>query len=125
MFTATARKNSANAAIDRAVRQAFDSSEASQPDTRDAFERLLLQVRRSGLLRHATEEAGPEKDCGTIVAEPLSLATYHQEWIRPVGAWEPAEVNPMPQLASLAGHLLAKYPVPAFLTSSVARRPNP
>ncbi|AGA28826.1 PcfJ domain-containing protein [Singulisphaera acidiphila] len=118
MLTATARKNSANAAIDRAVREALGTVEACHLRTRSAFERLLRHVRRSSLLHHATVGGrSGRKGCNAVVAGLLSLATYRKEWIRPIESWEPVGINPLPQFSSLAGHLLAAYPVPAFMTS--------
>jgi PcfJ-like protein len=117
MLTATARKNSANASIDRTVRDALAAA-GKNGRTRTTFERLLRHVRRSDLVR-------PDRNGGRsgakgrdeIISGLLALATQHREWLRPVEAWEPTGINPLPQFSSLAGHLLAAYPVPAFLTS--------
>jgi hypothetical protein len=110
------RKAGAKATVDRTVRDALDA--APCPDTRSAFERLLRQVRRSALLRTAPQVGGSSvAGHGEVVAGLLALADFHADWLRPVEAWEPAGSNPLPQFASLARHLLAAYPVPAFLTS--------
>jgi PcfJ-like protein len=117
MSTATARKNAANAAIDRTVRDALAAA-GRNGRTRTAFERLLRHVRRSDLVR--PDRNGGRSDAkgrDEIISGLLALATYHREWLRPVEAWEPTGNNPLPQFSSLAGHLLAAYPVPAFLTS--------
>ncbi|HYV39288.1 MAG TPA: PcfJ domain-containing protein [Gemmataceae bacterium] len=47
----------------------------------------------------------------------LNLALHHADWLRPVEHWAAPRMNSLPQFASLAHHLLAKYPVPAFMTS--------
>lgn len=110
------RKAAAKAAVDRTVRDALDA--APRPDTRSAFERLLRQVRRSVLLRTAPQVGnGGVATHREVVAGLLALADFHEDWLRPVDAWEPVGSNPLPQFASLARHLLAAYPVPAFLSS--------
>jgi hypothetical protein len=53
--------------------------------------------------------------CGEIIAGLLSLSAF--DWLRQVEDWEPAGDNPLPRFTSLARHLLAAYPVPAFMTS--------
>lgn len=44
----------------------------------------------------------------------LSLASFHRRWLRPIDAWEPTRENLRHQVTTLARHLLAVYPVPAF-----------
>jgi hypothetical protein len=81
-----------------------------------AYERLLGQVRsRAGLL-HPSDRAGDNRT--GFNAGLLALALYHGDWLRPVEAWQAGPQNPWPQFASLAQHLLARYPVPAFMTSA-------
>jgi hypothetical protein len=118
MLTISARKHFAGAAIDRAIRNALDTVAGNHFATRAAFDRLLRQARRFELLRPA--RVGGRIECeryGEVVDGLLSLATYYEEWIRPVETWNPEANNPRPQLASLARHLLAAFPVPAFMTS--------
>ncbi len=118
MVTTSARKNMVKAAIDGAVRDAIGTVAGQHLRTRAAFERLLRHTRHSNLLGPASFGGRfVAKGCGEIVAVLLSLAIYHEEWIHSVEAWEPAVVNPLPQFSSLASHLLAAYPVPAFMTS--------
>ncbi len=118
MLTISARKQFAGAVIDRAVRDALCTVAANHFATRDAFNRLLRQVRRFELLRPARVGGLVGRECyGRVVDGLLSLATYHEEWIRPVETWNPEVNNPRPQFASLARHLLAAFPVPAFMTS--------
>jgi PcfJ-like protein len=123
MLTISARKHFAGAVIDRAVRDALDTVAGNHFATRAAFDRLLRQVRRFELLRPARVGGRIECECyGELVDALLSLAMYHEEWIRPVEAWHPEENNPRPQFASLARHLLAAFPVPAFMTSVWLKR---
>jgi PcfJ-like protein len=118
MLTISARKNWAGAAIDRAVRDALGSVAGCHLPTRAAFELLLRRARRSNVLRPPRSGGRfVTKGYGEVVVGLLSLATHHKEWLRPVEAWDPAGDNPLPQFSSLARHLLATYPVPAFMTS--------
>lgn len=45
----------------------------------------------------------------------MALAQHWRSWIRPVEDWAPRTHNTRRQFASLARHLLAEYPVPAFM----------
>ncbi|WP_435018210.1 PcfJ domain-containing protein [Tundrisphaera sp. TA3] len=117
MPTTPSRRNSANAAIDRAIRDAFATIPAHDSATSTAFRRLLQQARRSDLLRAGPGGGRPgEEGRGAFVAGLRSLADF--DWIRPAEDWEPAGSGPLPRFASLAGHLLAAYPVPAFMASA-------
>jgi hypothetical protein len=60
----------------------------------------------------------------TLVGGLLELAKFHSDWIRPVTAWRPASHNVHRQFASLARHLLARYPIPHFLDSAWFRGPS-
>lgn len=113
------RKNAAKAAIDRTVRDALATIVGWSSDTTIAFERLLRQVRhRSNLLRPPGVVSRHDlSSYDGVLAGLLSLATVHEDWVRPIEDWEPAGGNPLPQFASLAWHLLAAYPVPIFMTS--------
>jgi hypothetical protein len=118
MLTISARKRFARAAIDGAIYIALDTIEESDSATRAAFDRLLRHARQFELLRAVL--AGGRIDCEryTAVVDGLRrLATYHETWIRPVETWHPQVNNPWPQFASLVRHLLAAFPVPAFMTS--------
>lgn len=118
------RKHSAKAAIDRAVRDAFAAIPGHHAATTAAFQRLLRHVRgRSGLLHPPGGASRHElKGYDDVLAGLLSLATF--DWLRPVEEWEPAGDNPLPQFSSLARHLLAAYPVPAFMTSAWFKGPD-
>jgi hypothetical protein len=113
------RKDAAKADIDLIVHNAFGIVTGWHDGPKAAFGRLLRHVRhRSDLLR-------PARACGRydpkgyadVLAGLLALAAFHPEWLRPVEGWVPTGENPLPQFSSLARHLLATYPVPAFMTS--------
>lgn len=46
------------------------------------------------------------------------LVTHSCSWIHPLAMWTPKTHNTARQFASLARHLLARYPVPAFMDSA-------
>src|SRR3954469_12909919 len=80
-----------------------------------AYMRLLWQVQsRTGLL-HSTGRAGDLRT--PLNAGLLALALHHADWVRPVETWSPEAENIWPLFTSLAHHLLARYPVPPFMTS--------
>lgn len=45
----------------------------------------------------------------------ISFVAHYSKWIRPFADWQPGTRNADRQFASLARHLFAKYPVPAFM----------
>jgi hypothetical protein len=111
------RLAAAKAEIDRAVHRALD---ASRGRTRKALLRLIGHVRaRSGLLRPSGPggriDARPSR---RVVAGLVALADRRGWWLRPVEDWRPPAGNLLPQFADLARHLIARYPVPAFMTSA-------
>lgn len=113
------RKEAAKADLDRIIHNALGLVADRDDETEAAFGRLLRQVRhRSDLLRPPKAEGryDPVAYAG-VLSGLLSLASFHPRWLRPVETWEPVEANPRPQFSSLARHLLAAYPVPAFLAS--------
>jgi hypothetical protein len=102
----------------RAVWRALRSDQESQ-STRVAFHDLLQHASGcSGLLsgQTAVEHYGPRAG-NTFVDGMLALARHGENWMRPVAAWKPRTHNIRRQFASLARHLLAEWPVPAFLDS--------
>lgn len=116
MSSNSRRKYATKVAIERAVRDALAAVPDHHTATRADFHRLLRHVHRSDLLRAASFGGrSGAVGCGEIVAGLVSLANF--DWLRPVEDWEPTGVNPMPRFSSLASHLLAAYPVPAFMTS--------
>lgn len=81
-----------------------------------AYERLLWHVQTRSYLLHPSDRVGDNRI--GFNAGLMSLSLYHGDWLRPVEAWHPVEQNPWPQFNSLAQHLLARCPVPAFMTSA-------
>ncbi len=67
-------------------------------------------------------EEYPHDPHNTFVGGLASLATHHAAWLRPLEDWKPDSKNARRQFGSLARHLLAKYPVPAFFDSVWFRR---
>ncbi len=80
-----------------------------------AYERLLRHVQSRTTWLHPSDRAGDNRNL--LNAGLLALALHHAGWLRPVQMWSPAGQNAWPQFTSLAHHLLALYPVPAFMTS--------
>jgi hypothetical protein len=119
MLTYSSRRIAASAAIERAVWKVRVSVADREPETMAAFERLLYHIRRrSSLLRWSRSGGRLEaKGFDEVVCALLALATHHEDWLRPVESWERVGDNTIPQFSSLARHLLADYPVPAFMTS--------
>ena len=80
-----------------------------------AYERLLRQVQARTDLLHPSDRAGDSRN--PLNAGLLALALHHADWLRPAEAWLPSRQHAWPLFTSLAHHLLARYPVPAFMTS--------
>ncbi|HZZ78008.1 MAG TPA: PcfJ domain-containing protein [Gemmataceae bacterium] len=88
---------------------------ARHRDALPAYERLLWHVQAYTNLLHPSDRA---KDNRAIVnAGLLDLALHHGDWIRNIELWHPARQNVWPLFSSLAQHLLARCPVPRFMTS--------
>jgi hypothetical protein len=81
-----------------------------------AYERLLWHVQTRSNLLHPSDRAGDSRNA--FNAGLLALALYHGDWLRPIETWRPMGQNRWPLFTSLAQHLLARYPVPAFMTSA-------
>jgi hypothetical protein len=86
----------------------------TRPDIQDAFLGLLA-------VAHARSDLGqvaPGRDGALPYLDALvNLARYHWEATRDPYAWPGASGHPLAIVHSLAGHLLADYPVPRFLAS--------
>jgi hypothetical protein len=80
-----------------------------------AYERLLGCVQTRTTWLRPSGRARDYRNC--FNAALLALALHHADWLRPVETWLPASRKIWPQLTALAHHLLARYPVPAFMTS--------
>jgi hypothetical protein len=80
-----------------------------------AYERLLWQVQTRTRLLHPS---GRARDYRTGLNAGLwAMALHHADWLRPVETWCPPRQSAWPLCTSLAHHLFALYPVPAFMTS--------
>lgn len=85
-----------------------------------AFRQLLMHVESSTSLlnsRPALSQFG-QQEGNTYIHALLGLARHASQWIRPLAVWTPRTHNVRRQFASLAAHLLSKYPVPSFLNSA-------
>ena len=106
------------------ISAAFASLEG---DARDAFLRLLLHVQEHADLfctGPVIRQLGTQP--GNTFIDGLSvLAKHHQSWLHPVKQWKVQTHNSRRQFSSLARHLLAKYPMPAFLDSVWFRGETP
>jgi hypothetical protein len=118
MGTLSARKQLAKASIDRAIKAAFCTGPGRHIRIRESFERLLWLVRRRSVLLSPPCTGGRIDTSGhcDVVVGLLALAIYNRQWLRDADLWEPSLGSERAQFDSLVHHLLAKYPVPAFLT---------
>jgi len=71
----------------------------------------LVQARGTLLSRRGTAR-GPD-----VCAGLAALATHARDWLRPVCEWRRQHASPWVQFASLAEHLLARFPMPRFMAS--------
>jgi len=114
MWRTTQRRAAIDHAIHEAIRVARTHSRTSR-----AFEHLLQHVRGRTTLLRPPRVGGRFERAGIrqIIAGLLAMASHHSDWLRPVEDWTPTGDSPRPQFGSLALHLFARYPVPAFMTS--------
>lgn len=80
-----------------------------------AYERLLWHAQTRTSLLHPSDRAADNRKL--FHAGLLDMALHHADWLRPVETWCPLKQNDWPLFTSLARHLFARYPVPAFMTS--------
>jgi hypothetical protein len=80
-----------------------------------AYERLLSHVQGRTTLLRPSRHRGDH--CTALNAGLLALALHHADWLRPLESWEPDQQSAWMQFASLAHHLFAWYPVPAFMNA--------
>jgi hypothetical protein len=102
----------------KAVCRACKSAQESRR-TRFAFQELLQHVSMCSDLvssQPAIASFGLHVD-NTFVDGLLALARHSRNWIRAVADWKPRTHNCRRQFASLARHLFAEWPVPAFMDS--------
>lgn len=119
MVTLTARKNAAKAAIDCAIKAALRSIPGHNSHARRTFERMLHIVRRRSTLLSPALSGGKLETNGlrAVIGGLLALASQTRYWRRELDEWVPDSGGEQAQFASLARHLVAIYPVPAFMTS--------
>ncbi len=87
---------------------------------RAALRRLVEIVERRAKLLLAEASFGDESY--PLVDGLTALCRRHRDWIRAPGDWRPRTHNARRQFASLARHLMARYPVPAFMDAAWLRR---
>lgn len=102
----------------RAVCRAWKSIEDSRC-MRTAYQRLLEHVIACSDLVSAQPVVSQfgRQPGNTFVAALLALACHSRAWLRPVSDWRPQTHNSRRQFASLARHLFAEWPIPAFMDS--------
>ena len=98
----------------KAVCRACKSAQESR-QTRLAFHDLLHHVSGRSDLVSGQPVVGQVGN--TYVDGLLALARHDRGWIRPVADWTPQTHNSRRQFSSLARHLFAEWPVPAFMDS--------
>src|SRR5262249_6285313 len=76
---------------------------------------------RTSLL-HPSDRAGDNRTLFNLGL--LDLALHHTDWLRPIESWCPARQSPWLVFTSLVQHLLARYPVPPFMTSVWFEQPH-
>jgi hypothetical protein len=87
--------------------------------TRQAFRELLLHAGKYAdlaSLHPVIPEFGRQVG-NTFLGGLLALAGHADHWVRSVGDWRPKTHNSRRQFSALARHLVAHWPVPAFMDS--------
>jgi hypothetical protein len=106
---------------------ALAAAAATTPPVHAALLRLLLHVEKRADLLHldpAIGVLGPQ--AGNSYLEALAaLARHEHTWLRPPEEWAPESRSRRRQFGSLARHLLARYPVPAFMDAAWFRGDSP
>lgn len=89
-------------------------------EERAALQRLAeVAARRARLLLAEVNHGG---ETYPLVDGLMALARRHRRWIRRPAAWRPRSHNAKRQFAGLVRHVVASYPVPAFLDAAWLRR---
>ncbi len=78
-----------------------------------AYDALLSAVQRRGTLLARRCLSAPDFHAGLA-----ALARHASDWMRPIETWSAAEESPWRRFASLAEHLLARFPMPRFMASA-------
>lgn len=88
---------------------------AAVPAAGDAFLELVHAVRgRTAILARRKVVRDPPDVDRALAA----MALHRDDWLRPLATWDPPAGSAWPVLASLAEHLLARYPMARFLASA-------
>ena len=90
------------------------------PDTRPAFERLVLHTERHSRFfrpKPMVKRWGNGM-ANTCIAGLEQLARHHRDWCRPIEGWRPVDFKQRFQFSSLARYLLAEYDVPLVMDSA-------
>jgi hypothetical protein len=108
--------------LDASIHRAREAL-AACPMHLDAYDRLIRTVQaRSILLARRTRRPMPPLDLDRGL---FQLAMHSADWVRPVEDWSAPDASPWTQFASLAAHLVARYPVPRFMASAWLAKPEP
>jgi PcfJ-like protein len=118
MLTSRSIRETNKRFLDEAIHAAFRLAQSHNGVT-PALERLLFHVYRHNDLLRARRKCGNvgDKDTCPFIRALLALALHHSDWLRLVETWTPRGATTWPKFTSLARHLFAKYPIPAFMTS--------
>lgn len=102
----------------REICRAYEASTSCRRTKRALLELLLHVGKCSELLAvHPVIPQFGHMPGNTFIGGLLALARFSQNWIRPLADWKPTTHNSRRQFSSLARHLLAEWPVPAFMDS--------
>lgn len=118
IFNGELDENDVTQAHLKVVCRAYKSAQESRR-TRYAFRELLQHVGLCSDLVSSQRAIGQYgwQLGNTFVDGLLALARHSRNWIRPVADWKPQTHNTRRQFSSLARHLFAEWPVPAFMDS--------
>lgn len=105
--------------IDAAIKAALEEL-ADNRQRQEAFLELLSCVRSRTVLLKPIPRHGTQGWVGPVflINRLKNLATRQSHWIRPIDSWRPPKYNLRPVFRALAHHLLAYYPMPAFMDSA-------
>jgi hypothetical protein len=119
MSRSTSSREAAKRRLDASIHQSR-APLAVNPAHLAAYGALVaaVQSRGTALSRHALRDA-LDPNPGLV-----ALAARARDWIRPPDAWSSPHASPWVERASLAEHLLARYPLPRFLASIWFDRPG-
>jgi hypothetical protein len=88
---------------------------ASNAGAAAAYDRLLLEVRSRGGMLARRSRCSEGVDVNKAL---LAMALHHSDWLAPVQTWIPSGASAWRELASLAEHLFARFPMARFMTSA-------